>query len=221
MILDELEWTAVHATLAVAGRERAVDDFIALIAAVDGILQAQSKSDGSYFVRNCGRTLSAAEPAKSSIKIVSRGSSVTVPVWMLLGFAAWTALLLVSTVGIYRWSRIFSGRVAIGSFPADAVGGEEWYRRATRAHANCIENLPVFGAIVLGLFVGNVAGALVDALAITVLVARMCQSLVHVCFVHTNAVAAARFAGFFVQLVCFLWLVGIIVVRLAGAQAIS
>lgn len=73
---------------------------------------------------------------------------MTVPVWMLLGFATWTVLLLLFTIGIYRWSRILSGRVPIRQFPADAVGGEEWYRRATRAHANCIENLPVFGAIV-------------------------------------------------------------------------
>jgi uncharacterized MAPEG superfamily protein len=134
------------------------------------------------------------------------------PVWMLLGFATWTALLLLLTVGIYRWSRIFSGRVAIRNFPADAVGGEEWYRRATRAHANCIENLPVFGAIVFALYVGHVTSALVDALAVTVLVTRILQSLVHVCFVHTNTVASVRFTFFFVQFVCFLWLVGIIVV---------
>ena len=136
---------------------------------------------------------------------------MTTPAWMLLGFAAWTALLLLFTVGIYRWSRIFSGRVAIRNFPADAAGGEEWYRRATRAHANCIENLPVFGAIVFALYVGNVAGALVDALAVTVLIARVFQSLVHVCFVHTDAVAAVRFTFFFVQFVCFLWLIGMIV----------
>src|SRR5262249_6731680 len=141
---------------------------------------------------------------------------MTVPVWMLLGFAMWTALLLLLTVGIYRWLRIFSGRVAIRNFPADAAGGEEWYRRATRAHANCIENLPVFGAIVFALYVGNVASALVNALAVTVLAARIPQSLVHVCFVHTNTVASVRFAFFFVQFICFFWLVGIIVMKFVG-----
>jgi uncharacterized MAPEG superfamily protein len=141
---------------------------------------------------------------------------MTVPVWMLLGFATWTVLLLLFTIGIYRWSRILSGRVPIRNFPADAVGGEDWYRRATRAHANCIENLPIFGAIVLGLYVSNVASTLVNALAVTVLIARILQSLVHVCLVHTNTVASARFAFFFVQVVCFLWLVGIIVVTHTG-----
>jgi hypothetical protein len=27
-------------------------------------------------------------------------------VWMLVGFATWTVLLLLATVGVYRWSRI-------------------------------------------------------------------------------------------------------------------
>ena len=67
-------------------------------------------------------------------------ASMTVPVWMLLGFATWTALLLLFTGGIYRWGRILTGRVPIRNFPTDAAGREEWYRRATRAHANCIEN---------------------------------------------------------------------------------
>ncbi len=141
---------------------------------------------------------------------------MTVPVWMLLGFATWTALLLLFTIGTYRWVRIFSGRVAIRDFPADAAGGDDWYKRATRAHANCIENLPVFGAIVYALQVGNVSGTLVDALSITVLAARVVQSTVHVCFVHTNTVAAVRFTFFFVQFLCFLWLTGMIVARYAG-----
>ena len=142
---------------------------------------------------------------------------MTVPVWMLLGFAMWTLLLLLFTIGIYRWSRIFTGRVPIRDFPADAAGGEEWYRRATRAHANCIENLPVFGAIVFGLNVCNVTGTLGDALAGTVVIARIFQSLVHVSFVHTDTVASWRFGFYFVQFICFVWLAGIIAVTHAGA----
>ena len=121
---------------------------------------------------------------------------MTVPVAMLVGFAAWTVLLLLATVGVYRWSRILTGRVPIRSFRADQIEGADWHKRAMRAHANCVENLPVFGAIVLGLYVGNVAGAFVNALAVAVLVARIMQSLVHVCFVQTNMMAAIRFAFF-------------------------
>jgi uncharacterized MAPEG superfamily protein len=136
---------------------------------------------------------------------------------MLVGFAAWTVLLLLATVGVYRWSQILTGRVAIREFRADQIEGAEWYKRAMRAHANCIENLPVFGAIVFGLYVGNVGSALVNALAVAVLLARVLQSLVHVCFVQTNTVTAVRFGFFFVQIVSFLWLTGILLSRLTGS----
>ena len=132
---------------------------------------------------------------------------------MLLGFAAWTAVLLLATVGVYRWSRILSGRASIRDFRADQVEGEDWYRRAMRAHANCIENLPVFGAIVLALYVSGVDNATVNAVSIVILAARVMQSLVHVCFVQTNTVVAVRFGFFSLQLVGFLWLTGIIVVQ--------
>ena len=141
---------------------------------------------------------------------------MTFPVWMLVGFAVWTVLLLLATVGVYRWSRILTGRAAIREFRADQIEGADWYKRAMRAHANCVENLPVFGAIVFGLYVGNVGGALVNALAIAVLVARIMQSLVHVCFVQTNTVTAVRFGFFFVQIVSFFWLTVILLTELSG-----
>ena len=136
---------------------------------------------------------------------------MTVPVWMLLGFATWTVILLLATVGVYRWSRILTGRVAIREFRADQIEGEEWYRRAMRAHANCIENLPVFGAIVLALHLGGVRGPAVNWLCTSVLVARVMQSLIHVSFVQTNTVSSVRFAFFFVQIISFLLLVVMIV----------
>lgn len=136
---------------------------------------------------------------------------MTVPIWMLLGFAAWTVLLLLSTVGVYRWIQILTGRMPISGFRADRVAGDEWYQRSMRAHANCIENLPVFGAIVLALHVAGINGSAVNILSMTVLAARIGQSLVHVCLVQTNTVAAVRFALFFVQLICFLVLFGVVV----------
>ena len=39
----------------------AVDEFIELVAAVDGILQAQAKADAGYFAATCGRAVDAAE----------------------------------------------------------------------------------------------------------------------------------------------------------------
>ena len=36
-------------------RDRAVDEFIELVAAVDGILQSQAQADAAYFAAKCGR----------------------------------------------------------------------------------------------------------------------------------------------------------------------
>jgi len=48
-ILDELEWTRSDRGLSPAERDAAMNDFIALVGAVDGLLQAQSKADVGYF----------------------------------------------------------------------------------------------------------------------------------------------------------------------------
>jgi uncharacterized MAPEG superfamily protein len=142
---------------------------------------------------------------------------VTVPVWMLLGFAAWTLLLLIGTVGIYRWSRVLTGTARIASFRADGTEGATWYQRGTRAHANCVENLPVFAAIVVALKAASVTGALADGFSIAILVARIVQSLVHVCFVQTDAIVSVRFALFSVQIVSFICLIAIIVIKVGGS----
>jgi len=60
-ILDELEWIRHDAGLTAEKRARAVDEFIELVAAVDGILQAQAKADAGYFVASCGRAIDETE----------------------------------------------------------------------------------------------------------------------------------------------------------------
>jgi hypothetical protein len=63
-ILDELEWKREDAKLSPEARDAAVDDLIALAAAVDGILQGQAAADTHYFVEICGRPVVAAEVEK-------------------------------------------------------------------------------------------------------------------------------------------------------------
>jgi hypothetical protein len=63
-ILDELEWTREDAKLTPEQRDRAVDDFIALVGAVDGILQAQAESDVRYFSEICFGKYDAANIAR-------------------------------------------------------------------------------------------------------------------------------------------------------------
>lgn len=60
-ILDELEWARHDATLTAEQRDHAVDEFIELVAAVDGILQAQTKADAGYFAATCDREVGTAE----------------------------------------------------------------------------------------------------------------------------------------------------------------
>jgi uncharacterized MAPEG superfamily protein len=127
-----------------------------------------------------------------------------IPVWVLLGFAAWTLLVLFSTVGVYRWRRILTGRTAVAAWRADEQQGGEWYRRAIRAHLNCVENLPVYTAIVVALLAARVTSPILDGLAITILVARICQSSIHLLVEQTNTVAGIRFAFFFVQAICMI-----------------
>ena len=54
-IIDEIEWKREDEKLSAEERDRAVDELIGLVAAVDGILQVQAKADTDYFLRNCGR----------------------------------------------------------------------------------------------------------------------------------------------------------------------
>jgi hypothetical protein len=60
-ILDELEWVRHDAGLTPEKRDMAVDDFIELVVAMDGILQAQVQADASYFAATCGRAVCEAE----------------------------------------------------------------------------------------------------------------------------------------------------------------
>jgi hypothetical protein len=84
-ILDELEWVRENARLTPEARDGAVDDLIALVGAVDGILQAQSAADAHYFVEICGRPMTAAEveAVKATILAAYRyqyiGSGVQIP----------------------------------------------------------------------------------------------------------------------------------------------
>jgi hypothetical protein len=60
-VIDELEWRRIDAGLGAEERDRGVDDLIALVGAVDGILQAQSAADAAYFAQHCGRKLDRAQ----------------------------------------------------------------------------------------------------------------------------------------------------------------
>ena len=136
---------------------------------------------------------------------------MTIPMWVLLGFAGWTLIVLSTTVGVYRWSRILTGRAAIHDFRAGVPHEKDWYRRAMRAHANCVENLPVYGAIVLALVVSNLNSHTLDVLALALLASRVVQTVTHISFEETSTAVSIRFTFFTIQLICMFWM-GIYVV---------
>jgi len=124
---------------------------------------------------------------------------MTLPLWMLLAFSVWTLAVLLVGVGVRRWTLIFKGEADLTSFPADTPHGGIAYRRAVRAHANCVENLPVFGGLVLIAAVAHLSPRGFDVLSVIVMTARIFQTLTHTLLTETNRAVAIRFSFFFVQ----------------------
>lgn len=122
----------------------------------------------------------------------------------LIGFTAWT-LLLVLLVFAYRGARFLTGK-PINSWPRGAKPADDapLVKRIEDAHANCLENLPVFAVIVLAAAALGRLGA-VDALAPFVLYARIGQSLAHLWGTGTLQVLV-RASFWAVQLMLFVWM---------------
>ncbi|KFN46608.1 MAPEG family protein [Arenimonas metalli] len=116
----------------------------------------------------------------------------------LTAFIAWTLLLLVLMEAI-RSKLVLTREVAPTGFTPDNAGLSPFMQRLARAHANCLEGLPVFGGLMLvALVSGNTA--VTDPLAYVFLAARGLQSLIHLASVSATAITL-RFTFFAVQMV--------------------
>ncbi|MFW2392220.1 MAG: MAPEG family protein [Methyloceanibacter sp.] len=135
---------------------------------------------------------------------------MTVPLWVLLTLAVWTLLVLLAGVGLHRWSLILSSKAELTDFPGGVAEGAPAYCRAVRAHANCVENLPVYGAIAITAAIAGVDTPRLDQLAIVLLIARIGQTLIHMIFRETNRTVAIRFGFFAVQLLAMFWMAAIV-----------
>ena len=121
------------------------------------------------------------------------------------GFVAWSLFLLVLMEAI-RARLVITKAVPANRFTPDNAGLSPFMQRLARAHANCVEGLPIFGGLML---VAVIAGrtAVTDPLALVFLAARVLQSLVHLASVSSAAVKV-RFALFTVQmLIAVYWAV--------------
>jgi uncharacterized MAPEG superfamily protein len=142
---------------------------------------------------------------------------MSLSLWMLLGFAGWTLLILIVGVGAPRWTLILLGRADLTSFPGDTPHGSASYRRAVRAHANCLETLPVFAAVVLVATITHLAVRPMDVLAATTMGARIVQTSVHVLFRERPRTIAVRFSFFLVQVVAIIAMGLMLAIAAAGA----
>ena len=76
-----MEWLRENRKLDDQTRDRAVDELIELVGAVDGLLQHQAEADASYFLSLCGRRFDAGQ-----VRRIRQG-----------------------VLGAYRWQYIVSG----------------------------------------------------------------------------------------------------------------
>ena len=95
----------------------------------------------------------------------------------LVGFAAWTTLLVFSLAGLRVLHAQRTGK-NLNSFLPDGTDLEGLGSRWTRAHLNCLEFLPIFAAVALAAVVAGKAGV-TDPLAMPLLYLRLGQSIVH------------------------------------------
>ena len=125
----------------------------------------------------------------------------------LLGFIAWTLCLLVLMEAIRSWL-VLTGAVPANGFSPDNASLSPFMQRLARAHANCLEGLPIFGGLML-LAVMAGRSAVTDPLAWVLLGARVVQSLIHLASTSPAAVTA-RFTAFAVQMaIAVYWVVGL------------
>ena len=132
----------------------------------------------------------------------ARTTIMSTSLWVLTALVAWALALLV-LMEVLRARLVVSGRVAANAFTPDHAGLSPFMQRLARAHANCIEGLPIFGGLLLIALVSDRA-AITDPLAPWLLLARLVQSSIHLASTSAPAVKM-RFAAFVVQLGIAVW----------------
>ena len=123
--------------------------------------------------------------------------TLTIPLLCLLGFVAWTIALVIA-LSIVRLRFLRRG----GSAREFGIPDDRrlvW--RLYRAHANALENLPLFAAVVLVAAVIHRSGPILDGLAVAYLVARVGQSISHIA-PGAGLRFNVRFGFFALQIAC-------------------
>ncbi len=135
------------------------------------------------------------------------------PLAALALFAVW-ALVLVLSIGVWRLGQVLLGQKKANDFPSGTQHGGDAYWRLNRAHTNVVENLPIFGALVLAGVYLQIQETLFLLLPTVILYARITQTVIHVSSGSEFAVTL-RFLAYVVQ-VASMFLIGALVLQATG-----
>lgn len=126
----------------------------------------------------------------------------------LTGFISWALALLV-LMEVIRAKLVLTGEVAADRFDPANSGLSPFMQRLARAHANCVEGLPIFGGLMVVALITDGTGV-TDSLAYVFLAARIAQSLIHLVSLSPAAITM-RFSAFAVQfLIGVYWSYGLL-----------
>ena len=128
---------------------------------------------------------------------------MTVTLTALLCFVAWTLALVLLVVGYRALLVLTFQRKADSWLRGTETDDPAFIKRAQNAHANCLENLLLFGGVVLVAGLSGQMGEL-DFLAPWLLGARIMQSTVHLIAVN-HWMVFMRFNFYLVQMLILVW----------------
>ena len=135
---------------------------------------------------------------------------LTPPLWSLLVLVVWTVGLLVALI-VARF-RHFAAGGTVREFAIPDDRRLVW--RLYRAHANALENLPLFVAVVVAAELAGVRSVAVDLLSAFSVAARLAHSIAHVS-PGAGLKWNMRLVFLAVQVACLLGIVTVVIRRAA------
>ena len=126
----------------------------------------------------------------------------------LTAFISW-ALALLILMEILRTKLVIAKKTVVTSFVPDNSNLSPFMQRLARAHANCIEGIPIFGGLML-VAIATDRTSVTNSLALVLLAARITQSLIHLSSSSSTAINL-RFLAFAVQVgIAVYWCYGLL-----------
>ncbi len=126
----------------------------------------------------------------------------------LTAFISW-ALALLILMEILRTKLVIAKKTVVTSFVPDNSNLSPFMQRLARAHANCIEGIPIFGGLML-VAIATDRASVTNSLALVLLAARITQSLIHLSSSSSTAINL-RFLAFAVQVgIAVYWCYGLL-----------